>query len=62
MLPSLLSEQVYEAQLAERRREVAALQRGIVASRAMKQARRDRRRSTRVVTSTASAPAAPAAG
>jgi hypothetical protein len=41
MVPSMLSEQVVQAQIAERRREVAALQRGILAARAVKQARRD---------------------
>jgi hypothetical protein len=45
MLPSLLIEQVHEAQLAERRREVEALQRGLLAARITKQVRRDSRRS-----------------
>jgi hypothetical protein len=58
MLPSLLIEQVHEAQIADRRREVEALQRGLLAARITKQVRRDNHRWVPVRTGKASVPAA----
>jgi hypothetical protein len=58
MLASLLTEQLHEAQMADRRREVAAIQRGALAGQRSKRVRRDRHRWVPVRSRKVSAPAA----
>jgi hypothetical protein len=60
MFQGLLSEQLTEMQLADRRREAAALQRGILAARISRQARREAHRAVRARTGKVPAPAASA--